>query len=143
MKWQSSTLVMFIGSIVLGFFIISSLLVNRTSDIQCSLSKFYQAVWMALWMVLLELAMFPNAPSTMYLGTVLLIVMVFYLARRQVGIGDKDYLKAMIQHHSSAILTSDRILEKSQDEKVRKLAEWISRSQQDEITFMNQLLNTM
>ncbi len=140
MKWQSSTLLMLLGSIVLGFFITSSLLVNSVCDIKPSLTKFYLALWMALWMVLLELTMYPSAPTSVYIATFIVIVAVFYLARNQVLVNDKEYLKAMIQHHSSAILTSDQILKKTQNEKVRKLAAWISKSQQEEINYMNSLL---
>nr|QBK87963.1 MAG: protein of unknown function DUF305 [Marseillevirus LCMAC202] len=141
MKWQSSTQIMLFGSIILGFFITSSLLVNSVCDIKISLTKFYQALWMALWMVLLELAMYPSAPALVYVATFIVIVAVFYLARNQVLVNDKEYLKAMIQHHSSAILTSDQILKKTENEKVRKLAQWISKSQQEEIDYMNSLLH--
>jgi hypothetical protein len=139
MKWQTSAQVMFIGSIVLGFFITSSLLVNHPSDLQPSVTKLYQAVWMASWMVLLELTMYPSAPLAMYIATFAVIVAIFYLARNQVLVDDRQYLRAMIQHHSSAILTSDQILKKTTDPRIRKLAQWISKSQQEEIDYMQSI----
>ena len=140
MKWQTSTQVMLIGSIILGFFITTSLLVNNVCDIKVSLTKFYQALWMTLWMVLLKLAMYPSVPAVVYICTFVALVAVFYLARKQVLVNDREYLKAMIQHHSSAILTSDQILQKTEDPRVRKLAQGISKSQQEEIDYMNNLL---
>ena len=140
MQWQKSVVVMFIGSLILGFFITSSLLVNSSSDIQPSVTKFYQAIWMASWMVLLELTMYPSAPIAMYITTFAVIVIVFYMARNQTLVNDKQYLRAMIQHHSSAILTSDQILKKTKDPRVRKLAQFISEGQQKEIDYMHTLL---
>jgi hypothetical protein len=145
MKWQNSSMMMFIGSIIIGYFITSSLLVNDISDVKNSLTKFYSAIWMALWMVVLELLMFTHmnkeVPISAYVITFVLIAIIFYCARRQVMVDDKQYLQAMIQHHSSAILTSDAILQKTRNDKVKKLATWISKSQQKEIDDMNKLLN--
>ena len=143
MNWQKSVLIMFIGSIILGFFITSSLLVNRASDIKSSITKGYVALWMALWMVILEMSMYGTEPPVMiYVITFIGILLVGYLARRQVLVNDREWLKTMIQHHSSAILTSDQILKKTTNDKVRRLAQWISKSQQEEIDYMNSLLNT-
>ena len=141
MKWQKSVLVMFLGSLILGFFITSSLLVNSTSAIKSSQTKIYTAMWMAMWMVGLELMMYPSTPLWAWLITFLLIGGIFYLSRSQTGIDDRQYLQAMIQHHSSAILTSDRILEKTNDPEVKKLAMWISKSQQEEIDQMEGILD--
>jgi uncharacterized protein (DUF305 family) len=46
----------------------------------------------------------------------------------------------MIEHHSMALLTSEQILEKTQSEKIRKLATNIVDTQQAEINYMKQLL---
>ncbi len=140
MEWPKSVLWMFITSIILGFFITTSLLVNDPRDIKSSQTKIYTALFMALWMVAAELAMFPNAPLWSWILTISGIIIIFYLARRQKFVDDSQYLKAMIQHHSSAILTSDSILEKTQNDEVRKLANQISKSQQEEIDLMNNLL---
>ncbi len=127
---------MFFGSLLVGFFITSSLLVNTISDIKPSIGKFYSALWMALWMVLIML----DYRQPLVLGIVTALIIVFWLVRKQVLISEREYLKAMIQHHSSAILTSEQILEKTTDSKVRKLATWIKDSQQREIDYMETLL---
>ena len=49
----------------------------------------------------------------------------------------------MIEHHSMAILTSDSILEKTQSERVQKLAENIVSTQEAEIKYMKQLVETV
>jgi len=140
MKWEKSVIWMFLASVVVGYFITSNLLVNSIHDVRSSYTKFYMALYMALWMVVVELVMFPQAPLWMWIISFILVVIIAHMARKQILVDDKQYLKAMIQHHSSAILTSDRILEVSQDSDVRKLASWISRSQQEEIHLMNRML---
>ena len=53
---------------------------------------------------------------------------------------DKDYLNEMIEHHSMALLTSNKILEKTDNYNVAKLAKEILQKQQDEIIVMKDLL---
>jgi len=58
-------------------------------------------------------------------------------------INDKEYLDEMIEHHSMALLTSGEILQKTQSERVRKLAENIMMTQEAEIKYMKQLAETV
>lgn len=60
------------------------------------------------------------------------------LARSQATIGDVAYMKAMIPHHSIAILTSSRA--KIEDARVRKLADGIIEAQKKEIGEMKDLI---
>lgn len=145
MKLLSSVLWMFIGSIIIGYCITSVVLVNSEKDIQNSLTKFYMAVHMALWMVIVEILMFSvmmkDYKMSLWIVPVAgLIVLFIYLLRDQIGVEDNNYLRAMIQHHSSAILTSKKILEKTTDENVKDLANQIIKSQEDEIIIMNNIL---
>lgn len=63
------------------------------------------------------------------------------LLRTQTPIGDKAYMKAMMPHHSSAILTSKHAQIK--DPEVRKLADQIIQSQEREIAQMEKILKRM
>lgn len=54
---------------------------------------------------------------------------------------DKQYMKAMIPHHSSAILTSEKANIK--DPEVKKLAEEIIKAQEEEIAQMKKVLERM
>lgn len=116
-------------------------MVNSLKDIKPSITKVYQATFMALLMVLLEMYMNPGAPYIVYVVVVMGVFMILYMARSQVGVGDKQYFQAMIQHHSSAILVSREILKKTTNEKVKKLARDIIKSQEYEIKIMNEMLN--
>ncbi len=61
-----------------------------------------------------------------------------FLVRSQTTIDDRDYMSAMIPHHSIAILTSERA--GIEDVRVRKLANDIIRAQRREIDEMRWLL---
>jgi hypothetical protein len=71
-------------------------------------------------------------------GAVIVFVGALWLVRSQETIDDVSYMKAMIPHHSIAILTSERAHIK--DPEVRKLADGIIDAQVREITQMKQLI---
>lgn len=61
-----------------------------------------------------------------------------WLVRSQATVQDVSWMKAMIPHHSSAILTSERA--ELKDPRVRKLSEEIIEAQIREIAEMKQLI---
>jgi hypothetical protein len=121
---------------------------NSISNITFSLGKFYISVIMALLMGLLEVCMYDyhmykmrSVISSPYYLVILFSLFVFlYLYRNQIYIEDEDYLREMIEHHSMALLTSDEILQKTQSDRVKKLAENIISTQNAEINYMRQLI---
>ena len=64
-----------------------------------------------------------------------------YLVRSQATVGDVSYMKAMIPHHSIAIMTSERA--HISDPRVRKLADEIIASQRREIGEMKALIKEL
>jgi Ca2+/Na+ antiporter len=125
-------------------FVMSGIMTNSYKNITFSLGKFYISVIMALLMGLLEVLMYDNHLRVIsiyyYLFLVFLLVIFIYLYRNQIYIEDKDYLNEMIEHHSMAILTSEEILQKTNSERVKKLAENIITTQQKEINYMKELM---
>jgi hypothetical protein len=117
---------------------------NSYKNITFSVGKFYMSVIMALLMGLLEVFMFDihmRIISLYYYLILFFMLSIFiYLYRNQIYIEDKDYLQEMIEHHSMAILTSEEILQKTQSERVKKLAETILTTQEKEIEYMRQLI---
>lgn len=82
----------------------------------------------------------------LYMGAMMAVVMLLfsvtlYLARSQRAVGDVAYMKAMIPHHSIAILTSSRA--QFTDPRVRKLAEEIIDAQKREIAEMEGLIRDL
>jgi len=64
-----------------------------------------------------------------------------WLVRSQTTVDDVAYMKAMIPHHSIAILTSSRA--HIADPRVRKLADGIIETQKKEIAEMNRLIKDL
>lgn len=73
-----------------------------------------------------------------YGGSALLFVLALWLVRSQATVGDVSYMKAMIPHHSIAILTSRRA--QIADPRVRELADSIIAAQVREIELMKRLI---
>ncbi len=139
---------MMILSFFIQFFLMSYIMTNSFTNITFSVGKFYMSCIMALIMGLLEVGMHDYfmysrlfVSSSYYLSIGFSLVIFLYLYRNQMYINDNDYLSEMIEHHSMALLTSEQILEKTQSEKVRKLATNILETQQAEINYMKQLVN--
>jgi hypothetical protein len=71
-------------------------------------------------------------------GAVVVFAGSLWLVRSQATVGDVAYMKAMIPHHSIAIMTSERA--HIRDPRVRELADEIIEAQVREIDEMNGLI---
>jgi len=118
-----------------------------TDDIYISATRFYMALLMVSPMAFIMLigmkAMYKNKRLNRVIVIFALIVFIlsFCGLRHQTFIGDVQYMKAMIPHHSSAILTSTNADIK--DPEVRKLADGIIESQKKEMAEMKAILKRM
>ncbi len=79
-----------------------------------------------------------NTNLAIVAGSIIVIVAALWLVRSQATIGDVAWMKAMIPHHSIAILTSERA--QITDPRVRKLADDIIEAQRREISEMKALI---
>ncbi|MBJ6125469.1 DUF305 domain-containing protein [Microvirga splendida] len=70
-------------------------------------------------------------------GSIAVFALSLWLVRSQATVDDVDYMKAMIPHHSIAIMTSERA--QISDPRVRKLADEIIEAQEREIAEMKYL----
>ena len=144
MELKYSLYTMLIGSFIIQFIVMSCIMTNSYKNITFSVGKFYMSVIMALLMGLLEVFMFDIHMRIIsfyyYLILFFMLSIFIYLYRNQIYIEDKDYLKEMIEHHSMAVLTSEEILQKTQSERIKKLAETILTTQKKEIEYMRQLI---
>ena len=95
---------------------------------------------MAVIMLLFMLGMYRNTwlNGGILAGSVAVFALAIYLARSQETVGDVAWMRAMIPHHSIAILTSERA--HISDPRVRKLADQIIESQRREIAEMKSLI---
>lgn len=112
-----------------------------------SLTRFYMAclgiACMAVIMLSLMLDMYKNKKknSAIYVGSLILFLGALFLVRAQKPIGDVLWMKAMIPHHSIALLTSERA--DIHDPEVKKLAEDIIKAQEKEIAEMKEMLKRL
>lgn len=100
----------------------------------------YMGGAMAIIMLLFMLGMYDNkSKNAMILGgAAILFAGSLYLVRSQDTISDQAWQKAMIPHHSIAILTSERA--NIEDRRVRELADAIIKAQRREIKEMKWLI---
>ena len=144
MKMKYAITIMVIGSFLIQYFLMSILMTNNAKNIKNILGKFYISSIMGLSMGILEVAMNDFSMmkiSTKYYIPLFILLAIFIVAYRvQFYILDKEYLREMIEHHSMAILTSKKILNKTHDYAVAKIAKEIIQNQQDEINTMSQIL---
>jgi peptidoglycan/LPS O-acetylase OafA/YrhL len=109
-----------------------------------SLTRFYMTCLgisaMALIMLFFMRAMYKNKKKNIaiILGSIGLFAISLFLVRAQKPIEDVLWMKAMIPHHSIAILTSGRA--EIKDPEVKKLAEEIIRAQEREIEQMKEMI---
>ena len=145
MRITHTIVVMFVGSFLIHYFLMSPITTYNRSDITNNVSKVYMSTIMGLFMVFLEIMMHDNQYNvlsvTSYVILASLLGLFIYLYRKQVAVNDKQYLEEMIEHHSMALLTSNRILEKTSDYNVAKIAKNIIQKQEDEIREMRDVIN--
>ena len=95
---------------------------------------------MAMVMLAFMLGMYTNKRinTGIVIGSVVVFSAALWLVRSQATVADVSYMKAMIPHHSIAILTSERA--DIDDVRVRELADGIIEAQRREIAEMNWLI---
>lgn len=98
---------------------------------------------MAIVMLGFMLSMYPNKAlnTVIFAGAAVVFALSLWLVRSQATIGDTEYMKAMIPHHSIAIMTSERA--QISDPRVRKLADEIIEAQRREISEMKYLIEDL
>jgi len=104
---------------------------------------FYMGAIMAIIMLGFMLHMLKNRRwnNLIVIAAVLIFGVSLFLVRSQSTIDDVDYMRAMIPHHSIAILTSERA--NISDPRVRELANEIIAAQRREIAEMERLIEEL
>lgn len=110
-------------------------------------TRMYMALIMGATMAVIMLAfmqgMYKNQGMNIgiYVGSVAVFVIALWLVRSQATIDQVSYMRAMIPHHSIAILTSERAT--ITDPRVRELADEIIEAQRREIAEMKALIEEL
>lgn len=127
--------------IMLGLMYLNS---YQLSHVRFSETRTYMALYMGGMMSLVMIAfmwgMYKSKAKSwaIVIGSVILFCVALVLVRSQVTVQDRAWMKAMIPHHSIAILTSERA--EIDDVRVRELADAIIEAQRREIAEMEWLI---
>lgn len=142
MSYKKFTLMLSVSFIAM--YLIMFLNIVDINHFYISATRIYMALLMAasmgVIMMLMMGNMYPDKKTTtgIIIASILIFGLILAALRTQTPIGDVQYMKAMIPHHSSAIMTSENADIK--DPEVRKLADGIIEAQKKEIAEMKALL---
>ena len=143
-----SKFVSMLGLSFLAMYVTMYLNTYAIDHVYFSLTRFYMTclgiATMAVIMLLVMLRMYTNRKKNIAIvvASFILFSSALFLVRTQSPIvGDVLWMKAMIPHHSIAILTSERADIK--DPEVRKLADDIIKAQKKEIEEMKMMIKRL
>jgi uncharacterized protein (DUF305 family) len=136
-----------IATSIIAMFAISYLNSYQSDHIFFSETRSYMALIMGAAMALIMLfgmrKMYPDRRTNLLISGAAVLVFGTSLAlvRSQATVEDVSYMRAMIPHHSIAILTSERA--RIRDPRVRDLADRIIAAQRREIDEMKGLIREL
>ena len=139
-------IIMFIVMVVIGMlFNPMNILAYRFSDLYISQTLFYGGLLMAsnmMWAheIVHYLSMGHFNMSVFFVGIILSIGVSILLLRQQLLVDDKQWLRRMISHHSTALTTSHKIVNRTKNNDIKKLATDIIKVQEKEISLMKKML---
>ena len=142
LKYQS---IMFVIMVFVGIsFNAMNMLVFRFDDLYLSLTLFYGGLIMASNMIwaheIIHFIYHGKMNKIIFSIGIILTILTTFIIRSQVFVDDNQWLRRMISHHSTALTTSHKIKNKTQNPKLKQLAEDIIDTQEKEISQMKQLL---
>ena len=120
---------------------------NTIDDVYMNVNQVYMAGLMTAPMIVIELlvmrAMYENARvNAAIIGvSVAAGILLFVFIRQQAAVGDGQFLRSMIPHHSGAILMCREA--SLQNASLKELCQTIISSQQQEIDQMNAILRQL
>jgi hypothetical protein len=139
-------LIKFIIMVIIGvLFNPMNILAYRFNDLYLSLTLFYGGLLMASNMIWAhEIIHYLNTNhiniKVFICGIILSIFISIILLRKQLFVNDRQWLKRMISHHSTAITTSKNINKITKNKKIKDLSNEIINTQEYEIKLMKSLL---
>ena len=142
LKYQS---IMFIIMVFVGIsFNAMNMLVFRFDDLYLSLTLFYGGLIMASNMIwaheIIHFIYHGKMNKIIFSIGIILTILTTFIIRSQIFVDDNQWLRRMISHHSTALTTSHKIKNKTQNPELKQLAEDIINTQEKEISQMKQLL---
>ena len=140
-------IIMFIVMVIIGMlFNPMNILAYRITDLYISLTLFYGGLLMAsnmIWAheIIHYLSMGHFNIYVFSIGIICSILVSILLLKMQFLVDDKQWLRRMISHHSTALTTTHQIYTTTNNPKLKKLAKEIIDTQEKEIKLMKSILN--
>ena len=136
---------MFIVMVIIGMiFNPMNILAYRFTDLYISQTLFYGGLLMASNMIwaheIIHYLSMGHFNMLVFSVGIILSIGVSILLRQQLFVDDKQWLKRMISHHSTALTTSHKIYNKTSNPKLKKIAKEIIDTQENEIQLMKSML---
>lgn len=119
-------------------------MINDPKDAIFNLNYTYMNILMMSLMIFIDIQTMGTTYNKklnkfIQIGSIFIAIVSFYFIRNQTFVNDKEFLKSMIPHHSSGVLMAKKILKRTKNEEIKKLAENIIKTQEQEINKMNKL----
>ena len=138
-------IIMFIIMVVIGIlFNPMNILAYRFSDLYLSLTLFYGGLLMASNMIwaheIIHYLSMGHFNMLVFSVGIILSISVSILLRQQLLVDDKQWLRRMIPHHSTALTTTHKIYNRTTNPKIKDLAKEIIDTQEKEIQLMKSML---
>jgi uncharacterized protein (DUF305 family) len=141
--YQKLALVIFINTVLM--FLITYVMIDSMVHFYFNINRVYMALLMAAPMVVLMLlvmrSMYQNKKLNilLYAGFIGLFILIFSLTRTQTPVGNEQFLRSMIPHHSGAILMCEQ--SNLTDPEIISLCDEIVQTQIEEIEEMKEILS--
>ena len=142
--WRFATM---IATSTVTMFVLMYLNTFALGHVDFSETRVYMAIVMGAAMAAIMLGFMWSMYKTtslnlaIFAGSAVVFALALFLVRSQVTVGQVSYMRAMIPHHSIAIMTSSRAA--IADPRVRELADGIIAAQEREIAEMYYLIDDL
>ncbi len=128
-------------------FLLTYVMISSINHFVVNINRIYMALIMAAPMVIVMLLVMRSMFMNKRLNAILLVIfglltiLLFYLIRTQTPVGNEEFLRSMIPHHSGAILMCKQST--ITDPEIIELCDQIVQSQQEEISQMEAILQRL
>jgi uncharacterized protein (DUF305 family) len=147
MEGMYKKLALAVGINTLIMFLLTFVMIDRMEHFVVNINRIYMALIMAAPMVSVMLlvmhSMFKDRTKNLILqiGAISVFILLFLLIRTQTPVGDVQFLRSMIPHHSGAVLMCER--SEITDQEIADLCVEIVRTQEEEIAQMEAILDRL
>jgi len=142
-----STLLLMAGLHFIAMYFLMYAMINQIGYLYLNINNAYMAALMTAPMLIIEIilmrSMYENkrAIAAVFIGSIIVLGGAFFAIRKQTAVGDSEFLRSMIPHHSGAILMCREA--RLEDPEVQELCDSIVQSQQTEIDQMERILKRL